>query len=219
MRVLSLSPITGSGVGLTPPARRFVDSLTRFIWRWRSSFDHSWKSKYLGLQASIKLTVKTTVARSNTIFLSVGKAFQSSLFNDSLCVCVSINNVISFFASHLFFNVWETNSPWCPIFFWICWNRHENGNESCFFHLDQRPGMIQLRLPWLKRRIQEGFKLYGFELDQMHSITAFQCLALQESGLGVLSTPKNRCCVCLVSQNGMMMQGSNQNFCNYPPWN
>jgi len=67
-----------------------------------------------------------------------------------------------------------------------------------FATLTHAAGMIQLRLPWLKRRIQEGFKLYGFELDQMHSITAFQSLALQESGL-----------VFFVSQNWMMMQASN----------
>lgn len=48
------------------------------------------------------------------------------------------------------------------------------GDEDLPLITAESPSMIQLRLPWLKRRIQEGFKLYGFELDQMHSITAFQ---------------------------------------------
>ena len=94
------------------------------------------------------------------------------------------------FASHLFFNVWETNSPWRPCFFESAEIDTKTETSRVFSTLTHAAGMIQLRLPWLKRRIQEGFKLYGFELDQMHSITAFQSLALQESGLGVFGLTK-----------------------------
>lgn len=48
------------------------------------------------------------------------------------------------------------------------------GDEDLPLITDECPSMIQLRLPWLKRRIQEGFLLYGLELDQMQSITGFQ---------------------------------------------
>lgn len=36
--------------------------------------------------------------------------------------------------------------------------------------------MLQLRLPWLRRRIAEGFKLYGLQLEQMTFITGVQHL-------------------------------------------
>ena len=36
--------------------------------------------------------------------------------------------------------------------------------------------MLQLRLPWLRRRIAEGLKLYGLQLEQMTFITGVQHL-------------------------------------------
>ena len=33
-----------------------------------------------------------------------------------------------------------------------------------------------MQLPWLRRRIEEGLKLFGMQLDHMQFITGFQCL-------------------------------------------
>lgn len=48
------------------------------------------------------------------------------------------------------------------------------GEEDLHLIIDEKPSMLQLRLPWLRRRIAEGFKLYGLQLEQMTSITGVQ---------------------------------------------
>jgi len=48
------------------------------------------------------------------------------------------------------------------------------GEEDLHLITDEKPSMLQLRLPWLRRRIAEGFKLYGLQLEQMTFITGVQ---------------------------------------------
>ena len=48
--------------------------------------------------------------------------------------------------------------------------------QSHLFIEDGEPNEITVKLPWLRRRIEEGLKLFGMQLDHMQCITDVQHL-------------------------------------------
>ena len=46
--------------------------------------------------------------------------------------------------------------------------------EDLHLITDDEPNEIRVKLPWLRRRIEEGLRLFGMQLDHMQCITGFQ---------------------------------------------
>ena len=57
--------------------------------------------------------------------------------------------------------------------------------QSHLFIEDGEPNEIAVKLPWLRRRIEEGLKLFGMQLDHMQCITDVQHLELCESEMNI----------------------------------
>lgn len=107
-------------------------------------------------------------ARFNAIFSMAQNIYQLSSDEASECGCLSIR-----ITKEEYYELLDSTGR-CPESADLGSPIRLFGEEDLHLITDEKASMLQLRLPWLRRRITEGFKLYGLQLEQMTSITVVQ---------------------------------------------